>query len=586
MNIRTRAKRACLLLLVLMVGTGIAGDVRGQEAMRVNYVNADLRDVVHSLAGLLGVNVLITEAVPDRRVTYTTASPVAVGDLGQVLEAILESEGLVLIQHGPVAEVVPAEQAPATGPLLYGKEMEGPPPLGLVSQFVPLQHVGAGEVQSVLLQIAGPTARIEVVPRSNALLITDRGTHIARYLAVLRQLDVPSQGEGGLQTYVYRLKHARAEELAVTLGLLYGVQVPVEAARPRDMLLDQSLTGALRQFRQRELSSLEMRRAAGFAGGAQEAPAAADSTPGQGGELVGRTLIVPDLATNALVIRTVPPNYPVLRETIDQLDVRPAQVLLEVHIAEIALDRSTAFGINWSAIQQRGNRTISGGVGPQVLADSAAGGVDELIVRVTHLNDVDVRGMLRALASDVNVRVLSTPHILALNNQAARILVGSEVPFNQSTRSGLNVVVDRIVQYRNVGTELNIIPTINEDGYVRFRILQQVSQLTDVTLESALGAPVIQTREAETSALVADGQTIVIGGLIGESTDRVRNGIPLLKDIPLLGYLFGSTSIRRVRTELAIFVTPHVVRTDEDAAKLLEEQRQRTPGVPPDPPPS
>jgi general secretion pathway protein D len=579
-NIRVRGKRVCLLLLALALGIGTADDVRAQEAVRINYVNADLRDVIHSLANLLGVNVLITEAVPTRRVTYTTASPVPAGDLGQVLEAILENQGLVLVQHGPLAEVVPADQAPATGPLRYGKEMEGPPPLGLVSQFVPLQNVGAEEVKSVLSQLASPMARVEVAPRSNALIITDRGTHVARYLAVLRQLDVPSQGEGGLQTYVYRLKHARAEELAFTLGFLYGVRVPAEATRPQDMLLDQSLTGALRQFREREIDALEMRRAAAMSGGPPAAPATSDSVPGQGGELVGRTLIVPDLATNALVIRTAPPNYPVLQGTIEQLDIRPPQVLLEVHIAEITLDRSIAFGINWAALQQRDNQTISGVTGPQVLSDSIVAGADELIVRVTHLNDIDVRAMLRALASDVNVRVLSTPHILALNNQAARILVGSEVPFNQSTRSGLNVVVDRIVQYRNVGTELNIIPTINEDGYVRFRILQQVSQLTGVTLESALGAPIIQTREAETSALVADGQTIVIGGLIGESTDRVRSGIPLLKDIPLLGYLFGSTSTRRLRTELAIFVTPRVVRTDEDAAKLLEEQQKRTPGVP------
>ncbi|MEJ2678646.1 MAG: secretin N-terminal domain-containing protein [Gemmatimonadota bacterium] len=580
MNIRARGRRTCLLFLVLIVGIGVADDVHGQQPVRVNYVNADLRDVIHSLAALLGVNVLITEAVPTRRVTYTTASPVAVQDLGQVLEAILEGEGLVLVQHGPVAEIVPADQAPATGPLRYGKEMEGVPPLGLVSQFVPLQHVGAEEVRSVLGQLAGPTARVEVVPRANALIITDRGIHVARYLAVLRELDVPSKGEGGLQTYVYRLKHAKAEELAVTLGFLYGVQVPVQAVQPRDMLLDQSLTGALRRFREQEPSALQLRRDMAFAGGTAEPAVAADSASGFGGELVGRTLIVPDLATNALVIRTAPRNYPVLEATIGQLDLRPPQVLLEVHIAEITLDRSIAFGINWAAFQQRDNQTISGVVGPQAVADSISAKADELILRVTHLNDIDVRATLRALASDVNVRVLSTPHVLALNNQAARILVGSEVPFNQSTRSGLDVVVDRIVQYRNVGTELNIIPTINDDGYVRFRILQQVSKLTDVTLESALGAPVIQTREAETSALVADGQTIVIGGLIGESTDRVRNGIPLLKDIPVLGYLFGSTSTRRLRTELAIFVTPRVVRTDEDVARLLEEQRARTPGVP------
>jgi general secretion pathway protein D len=571
-----KAARSRLVLVVLVVATaGLTGPATAQSAMRLNYVNADIRDVIRSLATVLGVNVLITEDIPARRVTYTTPVAVPVNELGEVLEAILESEGLVLVQRGPVSEVVPAEEAPATGPLRYGKTLDGPPPLGLVSQLVPLENVRAEEARSILGQVAGPNARVQVVPRSNSLLLTDRGAHVARYLELLRELDVPSQGEGGLQTYVYRLKHARAGELAVTLGLLYGIDVPA-VATSQAMLADRSLSGTLNQFRQRELDALQMRR--GF--GTPELVVPTQAPPGDTtGELVGQTLIVPEPSTNALVIRTAPPNYPVLEATIQELDVRPAQVLLEVHIAEITLDRSTTFGINWAAIQEDDDGSVTGRFGAQAFTDSALAGVDDFILRVVRLNDIDVRAVLRAIAADADVRVLSTPHVLALNNEAARILVGSEVPFNQSTRTGLDVVVDRIVQYRNVGTELNIIPTINDDGYVLFRILQQVSQLTDVTLESALGAPVIQTREAETSALVANGQTVVIGGLIGESTDRVRSGIPLLKDIPVLGWLFGSTSTRRLRTELAIFVTPYVVMTDEDAQQLLERERQRTPNL-------
>ncbi len=133
-----------------------------------------------------------------------------------------------------------------------------------------------------------------------------------------------------------------------------------------------------------------------------------------------------------------------------------------------------------------------------------------------------------------------------------------------------------MVQYRNVGTQLTIIPTINEDGYVTFRILQEVSSLTELTLAAALGAPIITVREAETSAIVPNGQTVVIGGLIDETRDRVESGVPFLKDIPLLGYLFKkSESTRRLRTELAIFVTPYVVFDDEDAADLLQRERGR-----------
>jgi general secretion pathway protein D len=548
------------------------------QQTRLNYVNADVRDVIRSLATVMGVNVLISEEVPAKRVTYTTPAPVPAEQVGAVLEAILESEGLVLVQRGPVAEVMPAANAPATGPIGFGKELPSPPPLGLITQIVPLQYIRAEEGLAVLQQLASPTARVETVPRSNSLLITDRGINVARYLELLVQLDVRSDGEGGLRTYVYRLKHASGPELAATLAQIFGASVPAVQSRPRvDALADRSLSRTLESFRQRELQSLEQRRdmllPLELQPAAGDSAAAAEALAG----LVGETTIVPDLATNSLVIRTAPPNYPVLEETIAALDVRPAQVLLEVLVAEIALDDRLEYGINWSIFADSvsgGNTSLLGRLGPSV-PDSALSLIDDFSLRVVRLNSVDVRAVVRALASEANVQVLSTPHILALNNEEARILVGSEVPFSQSTRTGLDVVVDRIVQYRNVGTELTIIPTINEDGYVTFRILQQVSNLTEQTVPAALGAPIISTREAETSALVLNGQTVVIGGLIDEQSFDVESGVPLLKDIPLLGYLFKSKSTRRIRTELAIFVTPYVVFTDDDAADLLERERER-----------
>jgi general secretion pathway protein D len=290
---------------------------------------------------------------------------------------------------------------------------------------------------------------------------------------------------------------------------------------------------------------------------------------------VGQTTIVPNPATNSLVIRTAPPNYPLLEETIQALDVRPAQVLLEVLIVEIQLNKATEFGVNWSII----GKDISAQFGFQDFSDSALAQAQDFVVRAVTLGDIDVRGLLTALSSKSRVRVLSSPHVLALNNEEARILVGSEVPFSQSTRTGLTEVVDRIVQFRDVGTQLTIIPRINQDGYVSVRLLQEVSALTNQTLEAALNAPIITVREAETSAIVRDGQTIVIGGLIAETQDRIDTGVPILQDIPLLGLAFKSSSNRNSRSELAIFVTPKVVYSDEDAARLLQEERGRLRGV-------
>jgi general secretion pathway protein D len=296
------------------------------------------------------------------------------------------------------------------------------------------------------------------------------------------------------------------------------------------------------------------------------------------GTIVGQTTIVPSPATNSLVIRTAPPNYPLLEETIQTLDVRPAQVLLEVLIAEIQLDKSNRFGINWSVI----GKDVGVQFGSQDFSDSALSQATDFVGRAVTLGEVNVRALLTALASKSRVRVLSSPHVLALNNEEARILVGSEVPFSQSTRTGLSEVVDRIVQFRNVGTQLTIIPRINQDGYVSVRMLQEVSALTSQTLAAALDAPVITVREAETSAVVRDGQTIVIGGLIADTQDRRESGVPILKDIPLLGLAFKSTSNQNTRSELAIFVTPKVVYNDADADRLLKEEQNRMRGIPRD----
>src|SRR2546425_3185555 len=229
------------------------------QTIRINYVNADLGDVIRSLATVLGVNVVLTD-VPSRRITFQPPEPVPAPQVGAVLEAILESQGLVIVQTGPVAQVMPEEKRPTTGPVRVGKELPTPPPLGLVTQIVPLDYIRAEEGITLLKQVASKTARVEVVPRSNAVLITDRGVNIARYLDLLRQLDVKTGGEAGLRTYVYPLKHASATELAATLGQVFGAAVAAAPSRARGQALeDRSLSGELRSFRRREIESLQER---------------------------------------------------------------------------------------------------------------------------------------------------------------------------------------------------------------------------------------------------------------------------------------------------------------------------------------
>ena len=572
---------------IALLGALLAAPVRTAaqqpQTIRINYVNADLSDVIRSLAAVLNVNVVLS-GLPSRRITFQTPEPVPATQVGAVLEAILESQGLVLVQTGPVAQVMPEANRPSTGPVRVGKDFPSPPPLGLVTQIVPLEFIRAEEGISLLKQVASKNARLEVVPRSNSVLITDRGVNIARYLDLLRQLDVKTGGEEGLRTYVYPLKHASAVELAGTLGQVFGAAVATPAARQRVQALEgRSLSSELTGFRRREVESAQDRAGMLPTIPSRTAPSAAESAQVQQQGLLGRTTIVPDQATNSLVIRTAPPNFSVLQETIDQLDVRPPQVLLEVLIAEVTLDRANQYGINWQLFTQKGvsgdsTRGATVGVGPQQFSDSLLKGLQGLGIRLISLATIDVRAILQALATRTNVRVLSTPRILALNNEEARILVGSEVPFVSSTFAGLTAQLNTVVQFRNVGTQLTVIPTVNKDGYVTFRVLQEVSALSQQTVAAAQNAPIITTREAETSAIVKTGHTVVIGGLIGETQQTVESGVPLLKDLPLLGLLFKNRSTSHERTEIAIFLTPYVVFTDEQADSLMQRERDRLEG--------
>jgi general secretion pathway protein D len=168
--------------------------------------------------------------------------------------------------------------------------------------------------------------------------------------------------------------------------------------------------------------------------------------------------------------------------------------------------------------------------------------------------------------------------IFAQNNQEAKILVGSQRPFVQVFRSLPTDagVRDQIVQYRDVGTSLTILPTINPDGYVNLQLSQEVSS---ATAETQFGAPVISTREASTHLFVRDGQTAVIGGLVDRQQERTRSGIPILSEIPWIGALFGGTRRLDTTSELFLFLTPHIVQDDTDVDRIRRQIEERKPGV-------
>lgn len=415
--------------------------------------------------------------------------------------------------------------------------------------------------RKVTLRTAQPVARENVLDllrslaESNGLLLIEEEGGLIR----IESLGPAAPGgaaavlageDEDLRIFVYRLKHARAPQLAATLQSLFG-GTPSRGREERGRR--QTLSETLREQQIPRIAPDGEPEVTVEVG-----PAAPAGLPGQ---LSGEIQIVPDELTNSLLVRSNPADWEIIQQTIEALDLRPLQVLIEVLIAEVRRDKALELGIGGEVHFDDHDTEITGTLVTKTVGD--------LVLEVMELGRFDVEATLNALASSGRVRILSRPVILAQNNQEARILVGSERPFIQVFRSlpTDEAVRDQVVQFRDVGTSLTIVPTINSDGYVNLEVVQEVSTATS---EVQFGAPVISTREAATHLFVHDGQTVVIGGLIENQETRNRSGIPLLKDIPLLGYLFGTTRNESLRNELFVFLTPHVLQNDADAERLRE----------------
>jgi type II secretion system protein D len=366
--------------------------------------------------------------------------------------------------------------------------------------------------------------------------------------------------------YVYRVKHSQAPRLAASIQALFGLGYSGYSGGLNRSLLSDQLRG--------------QRIPLGYP---QQQPIPGQPTPGAGrpsqDQAVGELQIVADELANALLVRARPSAWAVIQEAIQVLDIRPLQVLLEALIVEV---RSTDLFDLGLAVRTPEQQIPSTGVKVEGQLGAATAG--DLVLKVMEIGGVSAEVVISAISSKANVNVVSRPVILAQNNLEARILIGSQRPFIQVVRALPTdaAVRDQVVQYRDVGTSLSILPTINEDGYVSMQLVQEVS---NATTETQFGAPVISTREASTNLLVRDGQTAVIGGLIDQQSDRARGGVPVLKNIPLLGWLFGSTRRSKVRTELFLFITPHVIRTDDDATRYREQLQRATDLIRKDPPP-
>lgn len=437
--------------------------------------------------------------------------------------------------------------------------------LNLVYSELPARKVTLRTNQPVPLDQVLPLLR--TLAQSNGLRVTEEGGFIrledtgARERGAAPRDTTPVRD---VRLFVYRLKHARAMRLATTLQAIFGGNTA--AAARQGLGVGRMAPTLTQELRGQQLQAFPPPQPA-------EPPVNVElgttQAPGLPGRLRGEVQIVPDEATNSLLVRAQVEDWEIVRQSVQALDLRPLQVLIEVLIAEVRRSSDLEVGVSGRVGD---DSTAAGKVTSATLRGTTAG---DFAMRVMRVGRIDLDVALSALSSSGSVRILSRPVLLAQNNQEARILIGSERPFVQVSRSLPTdaAVRDQVVQYRDVGTQLTITPTINDDGYVNLQLSQQVST---ATTEVQFGAPVISTREASTHLFVRNGQTVVIGGLVDREHNRSRSGIPILKDIPLLGFLFGSRQRSEVRSELFLFVTPHIIATDDDARTIREGMQNGT----------
>lgn len=358
---------------------------------------------------------------------------------------------------------------------------------------------------------------------------------------------VPQQ----VDLFVIRLKHAKATEVSATVNALYGRASALGELGERPPTLSRQLQGD-------QIPP---------AGGRGAPPSGAVAA---GARLGGETTIVPDIRGNSLLVRASQSDFALIQSAITQIDVRPPQVLIEVIIAEISRISRFDFGVSVSIPETK----VGGGTTVRGSLNGASSG--DFAIRVMHTDGIDAEATISAAASRGEATILSRPVVLAANNEPAEINVGTQRPFVQLSRvlATDNSARDQVVQYKDVGTRLNVTPTISGDNYVMLQVTQEVNAATS---EQAFGAPVISTRSINTRLLVRDSQTIVLGGLRDRQRGNARSGIPILSRIPILGALFGHTNRSSDETELYIFLRPRIIRSDADVDSLTAPLEKRIP---------
>lgn len=433
---------------------------------------------------------------------------------------------------------------------------------GMSFGIFPLEYVDAktlsSELEDILIREQSPLAgvlRFVPLPRINSLLVV---THQPRYLqdvqAWIKRLDLGATTPGR-RIYVYDVQNAKADELARSLSRILSLEY-------QDTSSGAGASTGLSQGSQSQ---------AGLMGQVERPMAPRMESSGSQGEV---TRIVPNAENNSLMILATPSEFSVIEAALKRLDVMPIQVLIEASLAEVTLTDDMRYGLQWA---------YTSGDGTGILSESSTGSISPQFPGFSYLftGRTDIRAVLNAIESFTNVKVLSSPKLMVLNNREARLQIGDQVPIVTQSTVGTNnpdAPMVNMVEYSDTGVILRVVPRVNKSGLVMLEIEQEVSDVVPTT-SSGIDSPTIQQRRIQSTVAVTSGETIALGGLIRETGSRSRSGLPLVSRLPFVGSLFGSTDRVKRRTELIILLTPKVLHTQDDLTDTMEALRSEFKGL-------
>jgi general secretion pathway protein D len=573
------------------------------ETVTLNLKDADIGALISTVAEVTDRNFIIDPRVKGK-VTVISTRPMDSEEVYQVFLSILKVHGFAAVPSGEVIKIVPDVNAKQDGIPTVSDRAPGQGD-EMVTRVIPVENVLAAQLVPILRPLVPQQGHLAAYPSTNVLIISDRANNVERLVSIVRRIDKASDTE----IEVIPLEHASAAEVVRVLtsvgradvakgkapGVTAGGQVLVADERTNSVLL-----GGDRGTRLRMRALISHLDTPLDAGGNTDVVYLryADAT-----EIVGTLVgvgkleekeaeergaakqrgafdIQADEATNSLVITAPPDIMRTIKRVISQLDIRRAQVLVEAVIAEVSADVARELGVQWvfsGANDGSGpvgivNFTNSGSPVADVINGVASvieGGSFPSIVDNALLGGASTSGdfryaaVMNALASDADTNILSTPTLVTLDNEEAEIVIGENVPFVTgsftSTGAGDSATNPfQTIQREDVGLTLKIKPQINEGDALRLEIEQEVSSIAD----SVAGASDIVTnkRSIKTNVMVDDGQIVVLGGLIEEQVNESLQKVPLLGDIPVLGYLFKSSTADVKRQNLMVFIHPVILR--------------------------